>query len=140
VILICKTPVTGIQGKPLKRIVNIYNCERISLTISNSQYRLLAITNAQPEQTNMASRITPKLNRFQITTDVLPGVIFFSLADLRDGCQDALAERRAIDEYRIDGVEEALFDTLRGLGWEYSDIAAVARGSQMVTSYGMPTA
>jgi hypothetical protein len=76
--------------------------------------------------------------RFQITADALPGVIFFSLPDLRDGCHDAISERRAIDEYRVDGVEEALFDTLRGLGWGYADIAAVARGSAMVTSYGLP--
>ena len=81
-----------------------------------------------------------QLNRFQITADALPGVIFFSLADLRDGCHDALLERRAIDEYRADGVEEALFATLRGLGWEYADIAAAARGAEIVTSYGMPTA
>jgi hypothetical protein len=73
--------------------------------------------------------------RFQITADALPGVIFFSL---RDGCHDAISERRAIDEYRVDGVEEALFDTLRGLGWGYADIAAVARGSAMVTWYGLP--
>jgi hypothetical protein len=76
--------------------------------------------------------------RFQITADALPGVIFFSLGDLRDGCHDALTESRAIDEYRVDGVEEALFDTLRGLGWEYPDIAAVARGAEMATSYGLP--
>jgi hypothetical protein len=92
----------------------------------------------------MASRIArksaPKLNRFQITAEALPGAIFFALADLRDGCNDALTERRAIDEYRVDGVEEALFDTLGGLGWQYADIAAVARGAEMVTSYGMPTA
>ncbi len=75
--------------------------------------------------------------KFQITADALPGVIFGSLADLRDDYHDALTERRAIDEYRVDGVEEALFDTLRGLGWEYADIAAVARGSAMVTSYGV---
>jgi len=84
----------------------------------------------------MASRKSSKLNRFPITVDALPGVIFYSLADLRDGYQDALTERRAIDEYRADGVEEALFDTLQSLGWDYADIAAVARGSQMVTSYG----
>jgi hypothetical protein len=93
----------------------------------------------------MASRIArksaaPKLKRFQITADALPGVIFFSLADLREGCHDALTERRAIDEYRLDGVEEALHETLNGLGWEYADIAAVARGAEMATSYGMPTA
>lgn len=82
----------------------------------------------------------PKLNRFQITAEALPGAIFFSLADLRGGCQDALTERRAIDEYRADGVEEALFETLHGLGWQYADIAAVARGAQLVTSHGMPTA
>ena len=92
----------------------------------------------------MASRITrksnaPKLNGFQITAEALPGAIF-SLPELRDGCHDALTERRAIDEYRVDGVEEALFDTLHGLGWEYADIAAVARGAEIVTSYGMPTA
>jgi hypothetical protein len=81
-----------------------------------------------------------KLKRFQITADALPGTIFFSLPDLRDGCHDALTERRAIEEYRRDGVEEALFETMRGLGWEYADIAAVARGSAMVTSYGMATA
>ena len=93
----------------------------------------------------MANRITrkstaPKLNRFQITAEALPGAIFFSLPELQDGCNDALTERRAIDEYRADGVEEALFDTLHGLGWQYADIAAVARGSAMVTSYGRPTA
>jgi hypothetical protein len=88
----------------------------------------------------MASCTAPKLKRFQITAEALPGTIFFSLADLRDGCHDAMTERRAIDEYRRDGVEEALFDTMRGLGWEYADIAAVARGAGMVTSYGMPTA
>jgi hypothetical protein len=93
----------------------------------------------------MASRTArkspaPKMNRFQITAPALPGVIFFSLADLRDGCHEALTERRAIDEYRVDGVEETLFDTLHGLGWEYADIAAVARGSAMVTSYGSPYA
>jgi hypothetical protein len=82
----------------------------------------------------------PKMKRFQITAEALPGTIFFSLADLRDGCHHALTERRAIDEYRVDGVEESLFDTLQGLGWQYADIAAVARGSGMVTSYGMPTA
>jgi hypothetical protein len=38
------------------------------------------------------------------------------------------------------GVEEALFDTLHGLGWQYADIAAVARGAELVTSYGMPAA
>jgi hypothetical protein len=92
----------------------------------------------------MKSRITrsaaPRLNRFQISADALPGVIFFSLADLRGGCHDALTERRAIDEYRADGVEEALHETLHGLGWDYADIAAVARGSNMVTSYGRPAA
>jgi hypothetical protein len=81
-----------------------------------------------------------KMKRFQITADALPGAIFFSLADLRSGCHDALTERRAIDEYRVDGVKESLFDTLHGLGWQYADIAAVARGSAMVTSYGRPTA
>jgi hypothetical protein len=81
-----------------------------------------------------------KLKRFQITADALPGTIFFSLADLRDGCHDALTERLAIDEYRADGVEESLFETLHGIGWEYADIAAVARGAEMATSYGMPTA
>jgi hypothetical protein len=81
-----------------------------------------------------------KMKRFQITAEALPGAIFFSPADLRDGCPDALTERRAIDEYRVDGVEESLFDTLHGLGWQYADIAAVARGSTMVTSYGRPTA
>jgi hypothetical protein len=80
------------------------------------------------------------LNRFQIAADALPGVIFSSFSALRDSCHDALTERRAIDEYRVDGVEEALFDTLRGLAWEYADIAAVARGAEIVTSYGMPTA
>jgi hypothetical protein len=105
---------------------------------------MLAITN--PNRSNqMAGRITrkstaPKLKRFQITAEALPGAIFFSLADLRDGCHDALTERRAINEYRADGVEEVLFDTLYGLGWQYADIAAVARGAEMVTSYGMPTA
>jgi len=88
----------------------------------------------------MASRKSSKLNRTQITVNTLPGVIFFSPADFRDGYQDALTERRAIDEYRVDGVEEALFDTLQNLGWDYADIAAVACGSQMVTSYGMPAA
>jgi hypothetical protein len=93
----------------------------------------------------MASRTahkstTSKMKRFQITAEALPGTIFFSFAELRDGCPDALTERRAIDEYRVDGVEESLFDTLRGLGWQYADIAAVARGSAMVTSYGMATA
>jgi hypothetical protein len=93
----------------------------------------------------MASRTahkstTSKMKRFQITADALPGVIFFSLAGLPDDCHDALTERRAIDEYRVDGVKESLFDTLHGLGWQYADIAAVARGSAMVTSYGMPTA
>jgi hypothetical protein len=93
----------------------------------------------------MANRIArkstaPKMKRFQITAEALPGVIFFSLADLPDDCHDALTERRAIDEYRIDGVRESLFDTLHGLGWQYADIAAVARGSAMATSYGMPTA
>jgi hypothetical protein len=88
----------------------------------------------------MASCTAREMNRFQITAEALPGAIFFSLADLRDGCHDALAERRAIDEYRVDGVEEALFETLHGLGWEYTDIAAVARGAAMVTSYGVPTA
>jgi hypothetical protein len=81
-----------------------------------------------------------KLKRFQITADALPGAIFFSLADLRDGCNDALTERRAIDEYRVDGVEESLFETLHGLGWGYADIAVVARGAEIVTSYGKPTA
>jgi hypothetical protein len=81
-----------------------------------------------------------KLKRFQITADALPGTIFFSLADLRDGCHDALTERRAIDEYRRDGVEEALFETMHGLGWEYADIAAVARGAEIRTGYGMPWA
>jgi hypothetical protein len=81
-----------------------------------------------------------KMKRFRITADALPGVIFFSLSDLRDGCHDALTERRAIDEYKVDGVEEALFDTLHGLGWEYADIATVAHGAEMVTSYGMPAA
>jgi hypothetical protein len=95
--------------------------------------------------TRMANRATQKstalkLKRFQITADALPGAIFFSLADLRDGCHDALMERRAFNEYRTDGVEETLFDRLRGLGWEYADIAAVARGAEMVTSYGKPTA
>jgi hypothetical protein len=95
--------------------------------------------------TRMASRTAQnstalKLKRFQITADALPGVIFFSFGDLRDGCPDALTERHAIDEYRVDGVEETLFDRLHGLGWEYADIAAVARGAEMVTSYGKPTA
>src|SRR5260370_36585306 len=95
--------------------------------------------------TRMASRTAHKstalkLNCFQITAEALPGAIFFSLADLRDGCHDALTERRAIDEYRTDGVEEALFDTLHGLGWGYADIAAVARGAQLATSYVLPTA
>ncbi|WFU37339.1 hypothetical protein QA640_22875 [Bradyrhizobium sp. CB82] len=91
----------------------------------------------------MASRTarkTSKLNPFQITADALPGAIFFSLSDLRDGCHDALTERRAIDEYRVDGVEEALFDTLHALGWDYADIAAVARGAASATSYGLPIA
>lgn len=88
----------------------------------------------------MASRATPKMSRFQITADELPGVIFASLADVRDGCHDALTERRAIDEYRRDGVEESLWDTLRGLGWESADIAAVARGAELVTSYGFSLA
>lgn len=101
----------------------------------------------------MNSRITksttPRLNPLQISAeslpgaisaDALPGVIFFSLADLREGCHDALTERWAIDEYHRDGVEEALHETLHGLGWDYADIAAVARGSAMVTSYGRPTA
>jgi hypothetical protein len=81
---------------------------------------------------------TPKLNRFQITADGLPSAIFFSLGDLRDSRLDALTERRAIKEYRIDGVEDSLFETLHGLGWEYADIAAVACGAQMATSYRMP--
>jgi hypothetical protein len=81
-----------------------------------------------------------KLKRFQVTADALPGTIFFSLGDLRDGCHDALTERRAIDEYRRDGVEEALFETMRGLGWEYADIAAAARGAEIRTGYGMPWA
>jgi hypothetical protein len=81
-----------------------------------------------------------KLKRFQITAEELPDTIFFSLTDLRDGCHDALTERRAIDEYRRDGVEEALFETMRGLGWEYADIAAVARGAEIRTGYGMPWA
>ena len=90
----------------------------------------------------MASRKSTerKLNRFQITAEELPGAIFFSLDDLRTSCPDALMERRAINEYKVDGVEEALFETLYGLGWAYSDIAAVARGAEMATSYGMPTA
>ncbi|WOH58519.1 hypothetical protein [Bradyrhizobium sp. BWC-3-1] len=88
----------------------------------------------------MASRKTPKFNLFQITADALPGTVFFSLTDLRNGCHDALTERRAIVEYKVDGVEEALFQTLHGLGWEYGEIAAVARGADMATSYGMPTA
>jgi hypothetical protein len=87
----------------------------------------------------MVNRKTAKLNYFQITAEALPGVVFLSLGDLRNECHDALTERRAIDEYRADGVEEVLFDTLHGLGWEHAAIAAVARGSAMVTSYGMPT-
>jgi hypothetical protein len=81
-----------------------------------------------------------KLNRFQITADALPGAIFFSLGDFRDNCPDALTERRAIKEFKVDGVQESLFQTLGGLGWEYADIAAVACGAEMATSYGMPTA
>jgi hypothetical protein len=81
-----------------------------------------------------------KLKRFQITADALPGVIFSSLSDLRESCHDALTERQAINEYRADGVEESLFETLHGLGWEYADIAAIARGAEMATSYGMPWA
>jgi len=92
----------------------------------------------------MASRTrkstAPKLKRFQITAEALPGTIFFSPADFRDNCPDAITECQAIKEYRVDGVEESLFETLRGLGWEYADIAAVARGAEMATSYGMPTA
>jgi hypothetical protein len=82
----------------------------------------------------------PRLKRFQITADALPGTIFFSLADLRDGCDDALKEHRAIDEYKADGVEEVLFDTLHGLGWQYAAIAAVARGAEFRTAHGRPTA
>jgi hypothetical protein len=84
--------------------------------------------------------ITRKLNHFQITADALPDAIFFSLGDFRDNCPDALTERQAIKEYRVDGVQESLFETLGGLGWEYADISAVARGAEMATSYGMPTA
>lgn len=82
---------------------------------------------------------TRKLNRFQITSPELPGVIFFSYADLLDGCHDALTERRAIDEYMVDGVEESLWETLRGLGWDYADFAAVARGAEVRTAYGIPS-
>ncbi len=81
-----------------------------------------------------------KLKRFQITAEALPGAIFFSLGDLRDGSHDALMERRAIEEYKVDGIKESLCETLHGLGWDYADIAAVARGAEVVTSYGMPTA
>ena len=56
----------------------------------------------------MASRKSPapKLKRLQITADALPGAIFFSLPDLRDGCHDALTKRRAIDEYTRGDYEE----------------------------------
>jgi len=87
----------------------------------------------------MASRKTPKLKNFQITAEELPGAIFFSLSDLQSGCHDAVTERSAIAEYRIDGIEEALFETLYSLGWGNAEIAAVARGAEMATSYGMPT-
>jgi hypothetical protein len=80
-----------------------------------------------------------KLKCLHVTADELPGATFFSTGDLRESCYDALTERRAIKEYRVDGVEESLFETLSGLGWDYADIAAVARGAEMATSYGMPT-
>jgi hypothetical protein len=61
-------------------------------------------------------------------------------ADVECAGRRRLTERRAIDEYRCDGVEEALFETMRGLGWEYADIAVVARGAEFRTGYGMPWA
>jgi hypothetical protein len=112
------------------RIFNVYDWELFLLTIVANDLCCLY----QPSRSSqMAHRIARnpaarKLKRFQITAEALPGAIFFSLGDLRGGCHDTLTERRAIDEYRRDGVEEALFETMRGLGWEYADIAAEARG------------
>jgi hypothetical protein len=86
----------------------------------------------------MASRrtIRKSVARFTVTADQLPGVTFFQVAGLRENVADAITERRAIDAYRHDGIDEMLWETLRGLGWEAADIAAVARGAEIVTSYG----
>jgi hypothetical protein len=88
----------------------------------------------------MISRKSParKPNKFQVTAEALPGAVFFSLTDLRDGCADAMVERRAIDEFRADGVEEALYATLQPLGWSNAEIQRIVDGDDFVTSYGWP--
>jgi hypothetical protein len=87
----------------------------------------------------MARRTTkPSLPCVQIKTPALPGSIFFGLESLHDGSLDrALEEKRAIEEYKVDGCREALWDALHDLGWSDGQIEAVeANPVPLATGYG----
>lgn len=89
------------------------------------------------------SRSLPKL---QITSSMLPGVLFFDVDSLCDDAAEAMAERQAFDEFDANGCEVALQIALQDLRWSYRDIRAYieapvnARREMVQIGYGLPLA
>ncbi len=66
---------------------------------------------------------------FEVTAAALPAALYLSGETLRDLLDEALNERRIIDDYRRDGDEFQVSHDLRGLGWEEDDIEAFIAGN-----------
>lgn len=77
---------------------------------------------------------------FRITFPELPGVSFFSIEDMYDGIDQAIAEQKAITTYKAGGCELDLRKTLGGFGWDMDDIKGVIAkpGKVVHRGFGIP--
>lgn len=84
---------------------------------------------------------TAPLNRFKITSADLPGAVFGSIPDLYEFAPTAAIAQTAVSEFRVDGCEFPLIETLRDrCGWVMDEIKAVVANPHMMPTiyYGWP--
>jgi hypothetical protein len=88
-----------------------------------------------------SSNVLP-LTRFRISSPELPGVAFFSLEGWNDGVDLACTAQRALEEYKVDGCEFALRDTLAECGWDRESIELAVTHPHVTqpSGYGWPYA
>jgi hypothetical protein len=105
---------------------------------------------AQPEQNHAIPRFLPaptspktvKLIEEMFFDPRAPKAVFFEEKAIDEFLPDAITEAKALDDFEVDGCEAALWDTLRGLGWENSDIYEQFANPALrpKCGYGLPVA
>jgi hypothetical protein len=88
------------------------------------------------------SKVIP-FTRFKITSPQLPGLTFFSFeGGWTDGVDRACKDRKALNEYIIDGCDIALRETLTESGWDRASIELAVKHPHLAqpTGYGWPYA